>query len=138
MLTNKDISITCLLLVSFLAQAIILTAIPFLANIGGEVAYWSVFALVFAFGIFNGTCLAKLYYIAAMFPPKYISSLVIGMGATSIICNVLRIVTLAVWPADKKATNEFVGSLALFAVAIIIKLLNAVSYLYLTKSQFAR
>ena len=126
-LYSKELPFTRTLIVCFTAQAIVLAAIPFVANIGGAVSFWACFSLVFAFGIFNGTCFITLYRMVAMFPPKYIASMMLGMGVAGLSSNLLRAVTLLIWPADKKASNEFFGDLALFVIAILVLALNVVS-----------
>lgn len=47
-------SFTLRIVSTFMISAIILVAVPLLAHIGGAVAFWSVFAVLFVFGIVLG------------------------------------------------------------------------------------
>ena len=100
MLYARDLPYTCTLLTCFFVQAATLAAMPFVVNIGGTVAYWSGFALVFVFGIFNGTCFFTVYRMVAGFPPKYMASLMLGIGVAGLTANLMRAVTLLIFPAD--------------------------------------
>lgn len=45
-----------LLVFTFICQALIMFALPFVAAIGGTSAYWLCFGLLFLYGLAAGTC----------------------------------------------------------------------------------
>ena len=53
------------LLPSFIGQALTFICIPFLTNIGGDVAYYSVLTLLIVFGVFLGLGYGTVYALAA-------------------------------------------------------------------------
>ena len=137
-LYSKELPATCTLLACFVVQSAILIAMPFVVNIGGAVAYWSCFSLLIVFGMFNGTCFTTLYRMVAVFPSKYMASMMLGMGVAGLGSNLLRALTLASFPANKKVNNEFKGSLTMFVIAVIVLVINAVSVIYLKDNKFAK
>jgi len=120
---SKKLPFTCTIVTCFLGQAVVLALMPFVVNIGGAVAYWTCFSLVLVFGIFSGTGGVTLYRMVAAFPPRYIASLMLGIGVAGVSANVMRAVTLWSFPADERPDNEYRGTLAMFSIAIFIMLL---------------
>ena len=135
---SKKLPFTCTIVTCCLIQAGVLALMPFVVNIGGAVAYWSCFSLVFVFGIFNGTCFFTLYRMVAAFPPRYMASLMLGIGVAGLSSNVMRAVTLWSFPADAKPGNEYRGTLAMFGIAIFIMLLCVFCQLCLKHNQFGK
>jgi hypothetical protein len=52
--------------------------IPFLGNIGGTVGYWSLFAILFFFGLITGIVYASIFSLAGGLPPKYMGAMILG------------------------------------------------------------
>ena len=51
---RERLDVSKVLIVCFVFEAIALSLIPFLANIGGTKGYWLTFAILLVFGFFNG------------------------------------------------------------------------------------
>jgi hypothetical protein len=79
-------------------QALVLVLIPVLANIGGAVGYWSVFGILFFFGLINGICVASSFSMAGGLPFKYMGAMMLGQGISGISSNIFRAITLIIWP----------------------------------------
>ena len=45
-----------ILVITFTMQAVIMLLLPFSADLGGTLAYWLCFALLFSYGLFSGVC----------------------------------------------------------------------------------
>ena len=87
-----------ILVATFIAQAIIMIMIPFSADIGGSSAYWLCFALLFFFGLFSGVNNALCYSYNAKLPSSYIAVFLTSHGAAGIFSNLLRLISLNIWP----------------------------------------
>jgi phosphatidylglycerophosphate synthase len=82
-------------------QAIVMVLIPIIANIGGKIGYWSWFAILMIFGLISGIGIASVFSLAGGLPPKYMGAVVLGNGITGFVVNVLRAITLELWPVGK-------------------------------------
>ena len=69
---GSKVSLSTLIVLTFSLQAVILLLLPISANIGGTVAYWLCFGLLFLFGLVSGLCQAACYSYNAMLPHNYI------------------------------------------------------------------
>jgi equilibrative nucleoside transporter 1/2/3 len=89
------------IVLSFMIQAIVMVLIPSIANIGGKIGYWSWFAILMIFGLISGIGIASVFSLAGGLPPKYMGAVVLGNGITGFVVNVLRAITLELWPVGK-------------------------------------
>jgi equilibrative nucleoside transporter 1/2/3 len=89
------------IVLSFMIQAIVMVLIPIIANIGGKIGYWSWFAILMIFGLISGIGIASVFSLAGGLPPKYMGAVVLGNGITGFVVNVLRAITLELWPVGK-------------------------------------
>lgn len=55
-IVGQKYSFTLRIVSTFMLSAIILILIPLLANFGGALGFWSVFAVLFFFGLITGIC----------------------------------------------------------------------------------
>ena len=79
---------------SFGIQAVLLTMMPILANIGGPTGYWTMFFALVVDGWFAGISQGVVYFENAKLPGKYIAIFLASQGLAGIFSNVLRFVTL--------------------------------------------
>jgi hypothetical protein len=75
---GQKYSFTLRLVSAFMIEALVLVSLPFLANIGGAVGYWSVFAVLFFFGLITGIILASMFSLAGGLPSKYMAVMILG------------------------------------------------------------
>ena len=71
-------SFTVRLEFSLVGLAFFLVAVPFLANKGGQFAFYSVFIMCFSYGFFSGIFQTSIYQMTGLMPPKYMGALVAG------------------------------------------------------------
>jgi hypothetical protein len=53
------------------------------------------------FGLISGIGIASVFSLAGGLPPKYMGAVVLGNGITGFVVNVLRAITLELWPVGK-------------------------------------
>jgi hypothetical protein len=75
---GQKYSFTLRLVWAFMIEALVLVSLPFLANIGGAVGYWSVFAILLLFGLITGIILASMFSLAGGLPSKYMAVMILG------------------------------------------------------------
>ena len=92
-----------LLIATFVAQAVIMLLLPFTAEIGGASAYWLCFALLFLYGLCSGVSNALAYSYNAKLPSSYIAIFLTSHGAAGIFSNLLRLLSLYLWPMSVAA-----------------------------------
>ena len=97
-IVGQKYSFTLRIVSTFMIQALVLILIPLLANIGGAVGYWSVFGILFFFGLINGICVASSFSMAGGLPFKYMGAMMLGQGISGISSNIFRAITLIIWP----------------------------------------
>jgi solute carrier family 29 (equilibrative nucleoside transporter), member 1/2/3 len=103
-------------------SAIILIVIPFLAHIGGAYAFWSVFVVLFIYGIILGIQQASIYSMAGVLPFRFMGAVMVGNGVAGIASNILRALSLIIWPV-KVPGNEFKGALVFFLIAAVFMII---------------
>jgi hypothetical protein len=138
-IVGQKYSFTLRIVSAFLIQALLLVIIPFLANIGGTVGYWSVFAILFLLGLIGGIGGSSMFSMAGGLPPKYMGVMFLGQGITGILINILRAITLISWPSgnSEHPENAFIGVLALFLFAAFLQIICALAQFELRKNEFA-
>ena len=82
----------------FAIQALGLSFIPFLANIGDDVGFWSCFVTLLITGWFAGLVQGCVYRENAKLPGDYIGIFLTSQGLAGILSNMLRFWTLEIWP----------------------------------------
>ena len=132
-------SFTLRLVSAFMIEALVLVSLPFLANIGGAVGYWSVFAVLFFFGLITGIILASMFSLAGGLPSKYMAIMILGQGISGFSSSLLRALTLIIWPIGKSElnNNEFISTIALFLFAAVLLIICALLQFKLRKNEFA-
>ena len=75
--------------------------------------------------------------MAAAFPPQYMAAVMFGNGVSGFGTNVLRAITLLIWPADQSDSNAYTAVLALFIFSAILLAACSLSQVFLRKNAFA-
>lgn len=78
-------------------------------------------------GFSSGLCQGTAYMMAAAFPPKYMAAVMLGNGISGFGSNILRVITLLIWPADEDEKNEFRGAFALYLFSFFVLALCAMA-----------
>ena len=84
--------------------------IPFAANVGGALAYWYCFTILFFYGLFSGVCQACCYSFNAKLPSSYIAVFLTSHGFSGIASNMLRLAGLTLWPTVTMITTTDTSS----------------------------
>ena len=111
--------------------------IPFLCNIGGSTGFFATSAILLLVGFASGACQGTIYAMAAAFPPEYMSAVMFGNGLSGLGSNILRALTLIIWPADKGDNNQFIACLALYIIAFAVLGLCALAQVSLRRSPYS-
>ena len=91
---DRFIHIDIQIIANFGIQAVLLTIMPILANIGGSTGYWLMFIDLVVFGWFTGILAGAVYYENAKLPGKYIAIFMASQGISGISSNLIRFGTL--------------------------------------------
>ena len=84
--------------------------------------------MLIPFGFIQGIAQASTFAFAGQLPFRYMGAIMFGNGLGALGCNVMRAITLEVWPpyifvgdvsvADEH--NAFVGSMVFFALTTVV------------------
>ena len=102
-------------------QGLFLLALPLLCLFK---SFWLVFIVLIPFGFIQGIAQSSTFAFAGQLPFRYMAALMFGQGLGALGCNVIRAITLEVWPpyintvADEH--NAFVGAIVFFSITVII------------------
>jgi equilibrative nucleoside transporter 1/2/3 len=115
-------SFTIRIVSTFMLSAIILVTIPLLAQLGNAAGFWSVFIILFFFSFISGVCQASVFSLAGGLPYKYMGAVMLGQGFAGIICNIIRALSLIIWPIAASQDNILKGIAAyiLFASLFMV------------------
>jgi len=135
---GTHISIYTRLMPSFAILAASMVIIPLVANIGGATGFYICDVLLLFFGLASGVAQGTTFMAAAAFPFEYMAIVMLGNGISGFGTNLLRGLTLVIWPSSKDDKNEFRGALALFLFAALILGLCSLMTIVLKKNEFAQ
>jgi len=138
-IVGQKYSFTLRIVSTFMISALVLVLIPVLANIGGGIGFWSVFTILFFFGIFTGVCQASVFSMAGGLPFKYMGAVMLGQGIAGISSNIFRAITLIIWPTGttEHPENAFIGAMVYFLLASVFMIICAFAQFTLKKNEFA-
>lgn len=119
-------------------MAVIYAIIPFVADVGGQSGYYMVFGAYMLFGLAGGMTQGTVFQMAASFPPSYMGAVMLGNGIAGIMSNVLRIISLLVWPADGNENNALYGAIFNFYFAAAVFFLCGFLQILMNKNKFAK
>lgn len=122
---------------SFISQALILFVTPFLAHLGNGAGFWSVFLVLFIFGLVSGVGQASVFSMAGGLPFKYIGAVMLGQGIAGIATNILRAVDLIVWPVAKSDSNLYIGAVFYFLFFAVFMVICALLQFVLKNNEYA-
>lgn len=91
---------------STIGLSAIVLALPYLVQLPSGINYWVVFAVLIPYGGLSGMFQGTVFTMAAYLPFKYIAAVSIGSGVCGLACNILRAITLAVFPFTPGSDNE--------------------------------
>lgn len=134
---GTKISIAKKLIPSFAALALSMVIIPLVANIGGATGFYTCDVLLLLFGLASGVAQGTTFVAAAAFPPEYMAAVMFGNGLSGIGTNLLRGLTLVIFPSSKNENNEFYGALALYLLAAFVLGMCSLATVCLKKNEFA-
>lgn len=97
-LMGGRMSNTCKMMTGFTGSIIIMLILPFAARLPSGTNFWVVFALFCAFGACSALIQNTTYSMAGALPPRYFAIVIISNAIVGLFCNVLRGVTLLVYP----------------------------------------
>lgn len=95
---GNDIGYKMRIVPGFFLQGALFLIIPFLTNIGGDTAYYSVFCCLLVFGLASGICQGTIFGMAARFPGPEMGLVMFGNGVAGLGANVLKAISLTAWP----------------------------------------
>jgi hypothetical protein len=121
----------------FIISAAVLVLFPILANIGGALGFWIVFAYLFFFSIIQGISQASIYQLSGDMPSKYMGAIMFGSGISGIVSNLLRALSLFIWPIDQTPSAAFNGVLGYSVFAGLILLCCGIGFFFLKRNNFA-
>jgi hypothetical protein len=122
---------------TFVLSGVVLILFPILANLGGSLGFWLVFFDLFFFSIVSGICRASIYALCADLPYRYMGAVMFGSGISGILSNVLRALSLVIWPISDDPTNAYTGVLAYSLLAAAILLFCGLGQYFLQRNEFA-
>lgn len=111
--------------------------VPLLAHLGGGAGFWSVFAVLFIYGFIAGVNSASVFEMTGGLPFKYMGVLMLGFGISGLTSNVLRAISLWIWPVDGGVENAFIGALVYYLVASIFVVTCGFIQFIMSKNEFA-
>ena len=86
---------------SFGIGGLIMVGLPWVTLIIGQnIGYYLVLAILTVFGSINGVSEALIWALAGGMPHKYIAAIMLGEGISGIISNLLRLMTLYLFPDE--------------------------------------
>ena len=112
--------------------------IPPLCNIGGSTGFITSTICMIILGFASGLCQGTAYMMAAAFPPKYMAAVMFGNGVAGIGSNILRVITLFIFPSDEDPSNEYKGAYTLYIISFAVLALCAIGQYLLDKNPFAK
>jgi len=121
----------------FILSGLVLILFPIFANIGDELGFWLVFFDLFFFSIVSGICRASIYALCGDLPHRYMGAVMFGTGISGIVSNLLRALSLIIWPISDKPGNAYTGVLVYSLIAAIMLFVCGIGQFMLAKNEFA-
>ena len=81
------------------------------------------FVILFIFGIITGICQASVFSMAGVLPFEFMGAVMLGQGIAGIIANVLRALSLIIFPVTKNENNLYIGALVYFLVGAVLMII---------------
>lgn len=115
---HKMPSYTIRIVPTFIAGAVFMLVMPFLASLGGPTLnFWACFIAIALMGISMGINNVSLFQLAAELKANYLAGLFLGQGLGAILLNLLRVWTLSRWPVNETSPNGlFQSTLAFYLI----------------------
>ena len=126
---GSKVSFTTRIVVTFLLQAIVVGAMPFVAHFSPWVTYGTMLIL----GVCTAVLQASLIGFASQFPPLFSQAIMAGQGVAGIIASFGRIIFKAVLPGAVR-----LSAVLYFEVGCATLILCTLGYMYLVGMPFAK
>ena len=111
---------------SFLAGAVIMIVLPVLGCLEPKTGFWACFLAMMIFGMFSGVVQASVFGAAGALPFKYMGAVMLGNGIAGLGTNIIRMLTLVIWPPSADPQNEYRSSLVFFCFSAAFLVICAV------------
>lgn len=135
-LTGDRFTYTQRLVVAATGLASIVLVMPYLVQLPYGVNYWVVFAVLLIYGACSGVFQGTIYTMAAYLPFKYMGAVQLGAGFCGLACNLLRGLTLVVFPSGPgpdQLQNAYYSAILFFTVAGCYFALVVLLHLYVIR-----
>ena len=135
---GQNISYSSKVIFAFILQLIMILPVPFLANIGGGTGYYTTMIALAIFGVGSGVAQVTVFSMGAKFPFKYMAAIMLGNGIAGIGSNILRVITLLIFPASDEGQGAFFSTLSMFTFGVLILVACVFAQICLNKNSFAK
>ena len=111
----------------FLVIAVLMIALPLVTEfLNSDAGFTACICILVVFGAMGGIVQGSVFGLGGMLPGKYMGAIMFGNGLSGITLNVLRAITLAVYPPVAGSDNNYKGSLIYFILASVILVICAI------------
>lgn len=101
--------------------SVLMIVLPLVANaLDPGASFGASLGILIVFGALGGIVQGSVFGLAGMLPGKYMGAVMLGNGLSGISLNILRAITIGIFPPRKGSDNNFKGSLVYFILAAII------------------
>lgn len=141
-LTSK-VSLSIRIYIAFSVIIVCTYSMPFITEYFPRETAWGIllFSIVIN-GIANAFVQGGLFGFASIFPPKYMSAMMVGQGVSGLLLNIIKIILLVALPPDESLgdedMNSYYDSLIFITFGMVILLSCLVGYKYLLTMDFTR
>jgi hypothetical protein len=123
----------------FLVIAGLMIVFPLVTEyLNPDAGFAACIGVLVVFGAMGGIVQGSVFGLGGMLPGKYMGAIMFGNGLSGITLNVLRAITLAVYPPVKGSDNNYKGSLIYFILAAIILVICAIGMIIFIRLPFAQ
>ncbi|CAI2368546.1 unnamed protein product [Moneuplotes crassus] len=130
----------------YLAYAVIIIAcflMPLVTEyLPKTMAWYALVPTVMLNGAGNSFVQGGMSGFASIFPPKYITALLVGQGVNGMLLNSVKMILLAILPPDEslgaKDMNSFYDSLIFLSVFCVLFIASTICFSILLKMDFAK
>jgi len=112
--------------------------IPWIAKLGGALAFYGVLVILILFGVSFGIVQASTFSMTGGLPPMYMGCLMLGPGVSGISSGLLRFASLWIFPGVKGDPDSlFPGALAYYYFTAAFLFTNGFLMYKLVRNEFA-
>lgn len=138
MTTGDMFTFNSRIVVGFGGVAIILAVFPWLASLPDGWNYWICFVVLIFYGGFSGCAQGTVYTMAANLPFEYMGIVMFGNGVSGLSANVLRAITLIIFPLtgneEENKKNSFKAALVFLSIGSVLLVISVFIQLFVLRS----